>query len=96
LSDPYCLIAFTNAIDQEGLIMKYTIKHNELNNQYYVVTKNPALTYQTVTWFDTKKDAQQYVKNEIAYSKERMKDVTSIHDYFNTDQATSLRNKLAK
>jgi hypothetical protein len=25
-----------------------------------------------------------------------MKDVTSIHDYFNTDQATSLRNRLAQ
>jgi hypothetical protein len=76
--------------------MKYTIKHHELNNQWYVVTKNPVLTYSTVTWFDTKIDAQQYIKNEIAYSKERMKDVISIHDYLNTDQATSLRNKVAQ
>jgi hypothetical protein len=76
--------------------MKYTIKHHELNNQWYVVTKNPVLTYSTVTWFDTKVDAQQYIKNEIAYSKERMKDVISIHDYLNTDQATSLRNKVAQ
>ena len=76
--------------------MKYTIKHHELNNQWYVVTKNPVLTYSTVTWFDTKVDAQQYINNEIAYSKERMKDVTSIDDYLNTDQATSLRNKVAQ
>ena len=76
--------------------MKYTIKHHELNNQWYVVTKNPVLTYSTVTWFDTKVDAQEYIKNEIAYSKERMKDVISIHDYLNTDQATSLRNKVAQ
>jgi hypothetical protein len=62
--------------------MKYTIKHNELNNQYYVVTKNPALTYQTVTWFDTKEDAKQYVNEQIAYTNELMKDVVSISDYF--------------
>jgi len=62
--------------------MKYTVKHNKLNNQWYVVTKNPVLTYSTVTWFDTKSDAEQYVKDEIAYSKERMKDVMSISDYF--------------
>ena len=76
--------------------MKYTIKHHELNNQWYVVTKNPVLTYLTVTWFDTKADAQQYINDEIAYSKERMKDIISIHDYLNTDQATSLRNKVAQ
>lgn len=62
--------------------MKYTVKHHELNNQWYVVTKNPVLTYSTVTWFETKLDAEQYVKDQIAYSKERMKDVTSISDYF--------------
>ncbi len=62
--------------------MKYTIKHHELNNQWYVVTKNPVLTYSTVTWFDTKADAQQYINDEIAYSKERMKNIPSISDYF--------------
>ena len=66
--------------------MKYTIKHHKLNNQYYVVTKNPVLTYSTVTWFDTKADAQQYINEQIAYSKELMKDVKSIHDYFKVSQ----------
>ena len=66
--------------------MKYTIKHHKLNNQYYVVTKNPVLTYSTVTWFDTKADAQQYIDEQIAYSKELMKDIPSIHDYFKVSQ----------
>lgn len=62
--------------------MKYTIKHHKLNNQYYVVTNNPVLTYSTVIWFETKLEAQKYVKDEIAYSKERMKDVKSISEFF--------------
>jgi len=66
--------------------MKYTIKHHKLNNQWYVVTKNPVLTYSTVIWFDTKADAQQYITDEIAYSKERMKDVMSISDYFTVQE----------
>jgi hypothetical protein len=76
--------------------MKYTIKHHELNNQYYVVTKNPVLTYDTVIWFDTKLDAQEYVKDQIINNEKMMSGVISIHDYLNTDQATFLRNKVAQ
>jgi hypothetical protein len=76
--------------------MKYTIKHHELNNQYYVVTKNPVLTYDTVIWFDTKLDAQEYVKDQILNNEKMMADVMSINDYFNIDKATSFRNTLAQ
>lgn len=62
--------------------MKYTIKHHALNNQWYVVTKNPALTYSTVTWFDTKSDAQQYVKDETNRRKDMMANIVSISDFF--------------
>jgi hypothetical protein len=76
--------------------MKYTIKHHELNNQYSVVTKNPVLTYDTVIWFDTKLDAQEYVKDQILNNEKMMADVMSINDYFNIDKATSFRNTLAQ
>lgn len=82
-----CLYSLLNGLrrvahQKEGKAMKYTVKHHKLNNQWYVVTKNPALTYSTVVWFDTKSDAEQYVKDQIEYSKELMKNVPSIHDYF--------------
>jgi hypothetical protein len=76
--------------------MKYTIKHHELNNQYYVVSKNPVLTYDTVIWFDTKLDAQEYVKDQIIKNEKMMSDVISINDYFKIDQATSFKNTLAQ
>lgn len=78
----WCLIPFVKAINRKGLKVKYTIKHHASNNKWYIVTKNPALTYSTVTWFDTKSDAQQYVKNETDRRAEMMSNIVSISDYF--------------
>ena len=62
--------------------MKYTIKKDTFSNQWYVVTKNSALTYATATWFETKADAEQYVKDETDRRADMMANIVSISDYF--------------
>ena len=62
--------------------MKYTIKKDAFSNQWYVVTKNPVLTYSTVVWFDTKENAEQYVKDETNRRADMMANIVSISDYF--------------
>jgi hypothetical protein len=43
LSDPYCLIAFTNAIDQEGLIMNCPICEQEFYGTGYLTHNRKTL-----------------------------------------------------
>lgn len=69
------------ASDRKGKKMKYTIKKDAFSNQWYVITKNPALTYKTATWFETREDAEAYVQDEKAHAVERMANVKSVMDY---------------
>jgi len=76
--------------------VKTQVKQDKVTGSWLAVMSNDYFGYASVYKFATKIEAQLFVDDEIAYRKQIMSDVTSIHDYLNTDQATSLRNKVAK
>jgi hypothetical protein len=74
--------------------VKAQVKQDKLTGNWLAIMSNDYFGTSRVYKFATKLEAQSFVDDENQYRKELLEKIPSIHDYFNTDMATSFRNRL--